>query len=619
MKKLPKIKLNIPLTITAIAVVSVVIELVSLYIQPGIFRQTLYDIVTRPLLIPLNLFPVIIAVVIGYFACKNVMWGSAPAAVLFPVLSYINLLKIEGRDDAFVPADIGLIREALTAATDYDLDMHWWIIVGIVFFVAIMVFLGFIIKTPSPRPIIRISCVVLTVVTFVASMKFVYSDKKLYDSFSVKEKYNIPFVFNTLGFNYCFLYNMNLYPIDKPDGFSKAEVESWQQQYLKTDTESDKTPNIIMVMGEAFSDISNDDVFDYATPEDNPIYSYNKLCESDRALSGHIVVPNIFAGTANTEFDIMTGTPTNMISDLTTSSFRVVHRSTPSLASVTKDLGYNTYFMHPGSNWFYNRNSVYEYFGMTDLVFSEKFDLEKDKKGGFVSDKAFLSQLISDIEARKQDPFFMYTVTLQNHQTYSYGKYSEMPKKPPLKTEISDKAMEYLSSYLVGVKDTADMVYELSQYVDTLDKPTLLVFFGDHLPNLGANNLAYSELGMSLAKGDTPQNILQSYETPFVIYANTAYCNDTDIKEDFASLELPQNNTINSIYLGAVTFELAGIEGKDSYFDFLNDARRILPVFRAREKVYMLPDCTYTDILTDPKGLDILDKIDKWQYYRLKH
>ena len=94
MKKLPKIKLNIPLTITAIAVVSVVIELVSLYIQPGIFRQTLYDIVTRPLLIPLNLFPVIVAVVIGYFACKNVMWGACPAAALFPILSYINLLKI---------------------------------------------------------------------------------------------------------------------------------------------------------------------------------------------------------------------------------------------------------------------------------------------------------------------------------------------------------------------------------------------------------------------------------------------------------------------------------------------------------------------------------------------
>ncbi len=602
-------------TILAILLIAVITTLFSVAIQPGAFLKSLIDIVTRPLLIILNGFPVLMLVALGYFAFGNVLWGGGVASLLSLLLSYVNLLKIEGRDDAFVPSDIGLFREGVSSMASYGLDLHIPLLILIIVYSVALFALGFFVKSSRPKAILRILSAGATVIVFALSVKFVYTSTALYNSFSVPQMYNIPSVFNTLGFNYCFLRNFNLYPVDKPDGYKAAEVKKWETEYL-LQKEQGVTPNIIMVMGEAFSDISNADVFNFETKEQNPAYKYNLLTESERAISGHIAVSNIAAGTANTEFDILTGMPTNMISDATTSSFRVINKKTPTVASVLKENGYATSFLHPGDSWFYNRSSVYKHFGVDDQVFNDSFDLKNDTTAdGLVTDKAFLRELIKKIESN-QNPQFIYGVTIQNHQAYNYTKYADNTPNVPIKTEISDASMQNLSVYLRGVRDTADMVYELAQYIDKMSQPTILVFFGDHLANLGEDCLAYRELGMDIGKTDTPENTLEAYKTPFVIYANTAYCDSVDFAKDKEALNLAP--VINSNYLGAAVLELTGFSGNDGYFDFLNYARRELPVFRLKENVYCDKKGEFSNALTEPTYLDIINKVDLWEYHRLR-
>lgn len=608
-------KLNIWQTAIVILVIAVVTTLFSVAIQPGAFYKSLIDILTRPLLIILNGFPVLVLVALGYFAFGNVLWGGGVASLLSLILSYVNLLKIEGRDDAFVPSDVGLLREGVSSMASYGLDLHIPLLVLIIVYSGILFALGFFIKNAKPKALWRTLSAVLTVAVFIISVKFVYTSTALYNSFSVPQMYNIPSVFNTLGFNYCFLRNFNLYPVDKPEGYKPSDVEKWESEYLLQKTDSVK-PNIIMVMGEAFSDISNADVFDFESDEQNPAYKYNLLTQSERAISGHIAVSNIAAGTANTEFDILTGMPTNMISDATTSSFRVINKKTPTVASVLKDSGYATSFLHPGDSWFYNRSSVYKHFGVDDQVFNESFDLQNDTTNdGLVTDKAFLRELIKKIESNKS-PQFIYSVTIQNHQAYNYTKYPEKTPDVPVKTEISDASMQNLSVYLRGVRDTSEMVYDLARYIDNMSQPTILVFFGDHLANLGEDCLAYRELGMNVGKTDTPENTLEAYKTPFVIYANTAYCDSVDFAKQKEDLNLAP--VINSNYLGASVLELIGFSGHDAYFDFLNYARRELPVFRLKENVYLNKDGEFSDAVTDPSYLDIINKVDMWEYHRLR-
>lgn len=590
------------------------ITLVCVWIQPGSFLDTLRAFYHQPLLILLNWFPVIVLTAVVYFLLGNLFYAGSVSGVIAAVLSYVNLLKIEGREDPFVPGDILLIREAMNAAGEYQLDLHWEKLAGIVVLAALGIVLGVFIKSPRLRrwPV-RIVCAVLSIAVFAGAVRFVYTDKKLYESFKVPYAYNIPSVFNTLGFNYCFWYNYNLYPVDKPDGYSHAEVESWDQAEAAAAPEV--RPNVVMVMCEAFSDLAAEPVFQY-TDADDPLAGFRQVASSENAVSGHIVVSNYGAGTANTEFDVLTGMQTNMIGEGTTSAFRVVRRQTRSVPSLLKAAGYNTFFMHPGQSWFYNRASVYDYLGISDQVFVEAFD-ESDYKGTMISDAAFLDELKADLNERmvgSDTPLFTYTVTIQNHQAYGYGKYDERPAPVPLSVPVSDGAMEQLSVYMEGVRDSSAMLAALTEYLDSLEEPTVLVFFGDHRPNLGT---ACTELGLHYNRNASPEETIDTYSVPYVIWSNRAYAAQVDFPARYAALDLPENGRISDNYLGAMVLELIGYSGESAFFDELNALRRELPVYREREASYCLADGVYTDVISEALQ-DELVRLHKWTYYLLK-
>lgn len=590
------------------------ITLVCVWIQPGSFLDTMRAFYHQPLLIALNWFPVIVFTAILYSLIGNLFFSGAVSGGVMAVMSYVNLLKIEGREDPFVPSDILLIREAMNAAGEYQLDLHWEKLLLIAALIAAAIVLGIFIKSPKPRRwLVRAVCIVLCIALFACAVRFVYTDKKLYESFKVPYAYNIPSVFNTLGFNYCFWYNYNLYPVDKPDGYSRAEVEGWDQ--TASAAEPEVRPNVIMIMCEAFSDLSAEPMFLYSEDE-NPLAGFRQVASSDRAVSGHIVVSNYGAGTANTEFDVLTGMQTNMIGEGTTSSFRVVRRPTRSVPSLLKDAGYNTFFMHPGQSWFYNRMSVYNYLGISDQVFVEAFD-ESDYKGTMISDAAFLDELKRDLDERmagSDAPLFTYSVTIQNHQAYGYGKYDEKPDPVPLSVSVSDSAMEQLSVYMEGVRDSSAMLAALTEYLDSLDEPTVLVFFGDHRPNLGT---ACTELGLRYNLNETPEETIDTYSVPYVIWSNEAYASAVDLPARYAALELPENGRISDNYLGAMVLQLIGYTGQSAFFDELNALRSELPVLREREASYCLADGTYTDTLT-PELEAAVSRLHKWTYYLLK-
>ena len=422
-------------------------------------------------------------------------------------------------------------------------------------------------------------------------------------------KSNVPEVFRLCGFPYCFLHNYNLYPVEKPDGYQKTQVETLIDQDAQHYVQPKVQPNILFLMCESYSDLSDADVFAY-TEEDNPMHGFHVLADSPRARSGHIAVSNFGAGTANTEFDVLTGIQTNMISPTNASAFRVVHKAVNALPWDYQQAGYSTLFTHPGNGWFYNRDSVYQFLGMEERIFNENYT-QADQKGTMISDDAFADHLISELDARLggDAPLFAYGVSIQNHQAYTYGKYGFVPEQPPLNTTISDEAMEPLSVYMEGVRDSTAMLTKLCNYLDTCTEPVLLVFYGDHLPALGQDYGVYQELGLPIGMTDTSAHVLETYETPYLIWANEAYAPDCD----FDALELPE--TISSSYLGAAVYELTGMCGMDPYFDMLNAVRRSLPVIN--HDVYL--DASGYEITRLTSGQEAQIRcLQWWKYYRLK-
>lgn len=595
--------------------------MLALYIQPGPLSTLLRYFMARPLIAFLNFLPFWLLMICAEFLIANPFYATAIVGGIGGVLSLVNRTMVEKRDEPLSPRDLALIKEAGNAVRSYDMGLHVPSIVCIFLFILVMVLLGLVFRGRRPfakrwqNLCLSLAGAAVSFGVLAGCILEVYSSVSLYNSFPVRNRYYITSVYEDLGFPYCFCRNFTTYLAEKPEGFSAAEAASYASQHPTT-TGQGKPVNVVMVMNEAFSDVTNFEAFDYPDGEE-PLRFFNSLKDSDRAVTGHIVVPNFGAGTANTEFDVITGMQTYMIKESGTSAFRVLNRNIDSIFRVFTSDGYQTGFIHPGQNWFYNRQNVYRYFGAEKLIFDDAFK-DAERKGGWITDNAVLDILKTEFESAMEEgrPYFNYTVTIQNHLSYSPTKYGDLPiPEVPLKVDADEQARSLLSVYAEGVRDADHMLEGLTEYFDSREEPVLLVFFGDHLPNLGNSYHSYREIGMDIGEDRGIAATLRTYSAPYVIWANGPAAEMLDMGGAAQALGLPEDNTVNANYLGGMVLELTGREDENSYFSFLNDLRRELPILR--NGVGRGGDGEYFDQLPD-KYAQSVKKMRFWEYYRLK-
>lgn len=620
-KRLPLIRLHMVWGLLLTLPLAVLETLLALYIQPGSLAELLAYLREQPTLAFLNFLPFWLLTLGFTFLFSDPFFAAALTGGLGGVLSLVNRTMVEKRDEPLSPKDFGLIKEAGNAMQSYSLNLHIPSVLAILGFVAAMVLLGLLLRGRRPfhnrwgNVCAALLGALVSFGVLTGCIQQVYSSKELYNSFPVKNRFYITGVYNQLGFPYCFCYNFNTYLVEKPEGFSTREAAAYAEEHPETKGNGEDI-NVVMVMNEAFSEVTNYEMFDY--PEGGePLKFYNSLVDSDRVVAGHIVVPNFGAGTANTEFDVITGMQTNMIGESGASAFRVLHHDVDSIFRVFLEDGYQTEFIHPGQDWFYNRQNVYKYFGAEKLLFSEAFT-DAERKGSWVTDAAVLDVMKEEFESAMAagKPYFNYTVTIQNHMSYTADKYEGMKLDlAPLKQELAPGVRTMTSVYAEGARDADAMLQGLTEYYDAREEPVVLVFFGDHLPNLGDSYFCYRELGVDIGESDDPVTTLRTYETPYVIWANKSAAEVLDFSARKESLGLPEGNTINANYLGALTLELTGRRDEDSFFSYLNDLRRELPVLH--NGTGRTADGEYFTELPE-EFADEIRKLRFWEYYKLK-
>lgn len=616
-----KLELNWVWTVVFILAIAMFITLTTFYIQPGSSRAVLKLIKQQPLILAVNYLPPLLMLTLLYFVINNLFYSAAITSFIFNVCSLINRLKIELRDDPFVPRDVQLAQEAVNTVSDFNVQIKYDLLALIILAVIMFLVSGYFIKAKKLRKSTRvIGCVASIVVAFLAN-KYIYSSKVVYyNKLHVSNRSYITRVFNELGFTYCFLYNLNSYPVEKPENFSKEEVEDLINTYTTAGAAMpEDKPNVIFIMNEAFSDIGMSEQFTY-TPENDPYKYWREIIQSKNSIAGHIVTPGFGGGTANTEFDVMTGMQTNMLNSVPTSAFRVVGKSTQSLARIFGDNNYQTLFMHPGDSWFYNRFSVYKYFGMQEEIFNEAFT-KQDKKGNMIADSVLTKHIIEQFESHTDDaskgPLFSYITSIQNHMPYTVRKYGDLPiEEVQVSKAISQEAKDFLSVYMEGIKDANQMIKDLTDYFEAQDEPVILVFYGDHLPNLGDNYLSYKELGLNVGDESSVENIINTYTTPYVIWTNEKAADLINLQEKKAELDLPEDNKISANFLGGMVLELLGYKGQDPYFDFINEVRKQVPVIYKEN--YKTADKGYTKEL-DEYDQTLVNNLKNWEYYKMRY
>lgn len=288
---------------------------------------------------------------------------------------------------------------------------------------------------------------------------------------------NLPRAYHDNGFVYSFSTSLVTGGVTEPEDYTPDEVEAIIDEQQELPETSNKTPNIIFVQLESFFDprYMKDLVF-----AENPVPSFEYIKE--HYPSGFLSVPAIGAGTANTEFEILTGMNLNHFGVGEYPYITIVDsRCTESIASVLGSIGYKTHAIHNNNATFYDRNIVYENLGFETFTPIEYMNGIELNPRGWAKDNVLTHEILKTLKSTEEKDF-VFTVSVQPHGKYPAEPLEGAPVIPV--SGFENEARENGFAYYLGQLRECDLfVGELISELSKYPEPTVVVFYGDHLPS----------------------------------------------------------------------------------------------------------------------------------------
>ena len=469
--------------------------------------------------------------------------------VLAMVFGLVNHYVMAFRSTPFVPWDVLSLGTAMSVAGEYDFTPTKRVVLVTLCFLALIGLLQFFkvkIKVKWPY---RIAGAAL-----VFAGLCVYTGKLQEEAFQNKHQL-YPFLFTpgymtkVNGMAVTFAMDMKYIVIEKPQGYSREEARKILEKYETDIQVPEELPNIIVIMDEAFSDLSVLGELD-ANLDEMPFI--RDLMENGKnVMAGYANVSVCGGNTANSEFEFLTGNTMAFLPEGSIPYQQYIKRESFSIASYLKELGYVTYGEHPYNAGGWSRDKVYPLLGIDRLLFLKDYDYRKYVRK-YQSDMADVNQIIHTFETKEENsPLFLFNVTMQNH-----GGYTEDFENFTPDIEALDGKSRVVNKYLSLMKLTDESIEYLLSYFEAQEEKTIIVFFGDHQPNTTVANPVFRYNGIDV-NNLSKEQILNRYKVPFFIWANYSI----DEKHD---MELSLN------YLGAKVLEAADIT-LPAYMNFLKD------------------------------------------------
>lgn len=315
---------------------------------------------------------------------------------------------------------------------------------------------------------------------------------------------NIAFAYEDYGFPYCFSSSLFNTGINEPAGYSEetmAEISGdGEITKASADRSEEEMPNIMFVQLESFFDPTE---VEWLRFSEDPIPNLRKLF-SDYS-TGYFKVPSVGAGTANTEFEVLTGMSMRFFGP-GEYPYKTYAKFNPmeSAASALKNLGYGAEALHNNGGNFYSRAQVFNNMGFDHYTSKEFMNILQTTPKGWATDDILVPNIMESMDTTEgQD--FVFTVSVEGHGEYPTEKVLENPEI--IVSGVEDEGTRNAWEYYVNLVHEMDkFAGELIEAVESRDEPTVLVFYGDHLPT------------MDLEAKDLKSRYL--YNTNYVIWDN---------------------------------------------------------------------------------------------------
>ena len=450
-------------------------------------------------------------------------------------------------------------------------------------------------RTPFARRLtIRLVMIVLPAVLLHGYVKMIQDDSFVAD-FQLYDKLFTPTVMNKRDGNVvAFIMEMEYLNVEKPQDYAKDRAgeayRSLSSEELTAALENPRDldrPNIIVIMDEAFSDLSV--LGEFETNEDYLPF-IRSLQQDESVTSGWLNVSVLGGNTANTEFEFLTGHSMAFLPQGSVAYQQYVKSEGISLPSYLKSLGYSTVAIHPYYADGWERDRVYPLIGFDSFLSRDDFKGAK-KIRKYISDEACFDRIIELYEEKEEgQPLFVFNVTMQNHSGYdeTFANF-----KPDIEAQgIQSKV---LNQYLSLMKKTDEAFEKLVTYFEEQEEDTLILFFGDHQPTTYVSNSIIRSNGLQPDSLSLEENLLK-YKVPYVMWSNFEL---TDAKEaavqESASGTVAQDTERQDVavqdavigetsanYLAIDVLEKCGLPLPE-YQSFLKEIREQYPVITANQ------------------------------------
>ena len=443
------------------------------------------------------------------------------------VIGIVNGVILTQRMTPFTVKDLSILDDGITIVSNY-MSTFQIVMAAIGVAVAIGLLVLLFIKGPKKKERVKwkrnlIGVLLVLAVTFGATSIMIKTGK--IETFFG----NLAYAYRDYGVVYCFTNTWLNTGISKPDNysqdrmldiFSDEELGDDNAMLLTQKDEDEEHPNIIFLQLESFIDPSNI----------TSIETSKEACPNFRNLvnnypSGQLTVPACGAGTANVEFEVMTGISAKFFGPGEYPYKSVLKEKTmETLGYDLKSLGYSTHAIHNHRAVFYNRNTVFANMGLDTFTSIEYMsDVEKTPKN-WAKDNILTESMLDALNSTESRDM-IYTISVQGH-----GKYPSeqvIQNREITVTSAPSEELKWKFEYYVNqVHEMDNFIGQLTEALSNYDEPVVLVMYGDHIP------------AIDMTEDDLASRNL--YGTEYVIWSNFGLDGDD---EDMYSYQLAAHVT----------------------------------------------------------------------------
>ncbi|RDI97004.1 LTA synthase family protein [Dyella solisilvae] len=237
-------------------------------------------------------------------------------------------------------------------------------------------------------------------------------------------------------------------------------------------------PDIVVVQSESFFDPSIMRGYEHVDLAPN----LHRLAAQGE--SGPLHVPTYGGGTIRTEFEVLTGLSLRYFDDLQFPYLQMNHKVVPSLVRALRARGYETIALHGNDPGFWNRTTAFRALGFDRFVSRASFPVDAAMDGQYMADRAMTDEILAQLKDAGP-PQFLFAISIEAHGPYDVPP-ADLAARDAIAVPdgVSGHNRVELQNYLYHMQRADQELGRLAALLARRERPTLLLFYGDHLPAL---------------------------------------------------------------------------------------------------------------------------------------